>query len=78
MTSVKDICPLFRQKGLTVELKVKNLELLLDSQNIGFKANATMDDLENAIMHLKNENIANDENESENLTTTTATFPPAQ
>jgi len=59
---------------LTVELKVKNLELFLDSQNIGFNANDSMDDLENAIMHLKNENIANDENESENLTTTTATF----
>ena len=27
-------------------------------------------------MHLKNENIAKDKNESENLTTTTATFPP--
>ena len=28
MTNVKDICPLFRQKELTVEQKVKNLELI--------------------------------------------------
>ena len=73
MTNVKDICPLFCQKGLTVEVKVKNLELLLDSQNIGFNANATMDDLKNAIMHVTDENKTEDENESENLTTTAAT-----
>ena len=40
MTKVKYICPLCRQKGLTVEVKVKNLELLLDSQNIGLNENA--------------------------------------
>ena len=50
MTNVKDICPLFRQRGIDVDEKVKNLTLLMNSQIIGFNANATMDDLGEAIM----------------------------
>ena len=42
MTNVKDICPLFRQKDVTIENKVKNLKLLMDSQTVGFNANATI------------------------------------
>ena len=48
LTEVKNTCPLFRQKGLTVEQKVKNLESLIDSQ-LDFKVLADMDDLESAI-----------------------------
>ena len=69
MTNVKDVCPLFRQKGLTVAQKVKNLELLLESQSIGFTANATMDDLESAVMY--DDNNA-DENEQATLQTVKA------
>ena len=69
MTNVKDICCLFRQKGLTVEQKVKNLELFLESQSIGFNANATIDDLETAIMYATDDNIIADENEPENILT---------
>ena len=68
MTNVKDICPLFRQKGLTVTQKVKNLELLLESQSIGFTANATMEDLESAVMYESNA----DENEPGNMQPATA------
>ena len=50
MTNVKDSCPLFRQKGLSILDKVKHIELLLESQNIGLNASATMEDLENAIL----------------------------
>ena len=45
MTNVKDNCSLFRQQGIALTEKVKNLELLLESQSIGFNANATMLDL---------------------------------
>ena len=51
MTNVKDNCSLFRQQGIALTEKVKNLELLLESQSIGFNANATMEDLENAVMY---------------------------
>ena len=51
MTNVKDNCSLFRQQGIALTEKVKNLELLLESQSIGFNASATMDDLENAVMY---------------------------
>ena len=48
LNEVKKTCPLFRQKGLSVQQKVKNLEALIDSQ-LAFKALASMDDLELAI-----------------------------
>ena len=49
MTNVKDSCPLFRQKNVSVETKVKNLQLLIDAQTMGCKATATMEDLESAV-----------------------------
>ena len=49
MTNVKDSCPLFRQKNVSVETKVKNLQLLIYVQIMGYKATATMEDLESAI-----------------------------
>ena len=48
LNEVKSTCPLFRQKGLSIQLKVKNLEALIDSQ-LNFKALASMSDLEEAI-----------------------------
>ena len=89
MTNVKDSCPLFRQRGLSIETKVKHLELLMQSQTIGFNANATMDDLENAILHNEITNQEDDAFEptdnqginSENLTTLrndSAVSPPTQ
>ena len=48
LTEVKSSCPLFRQKGLSVQEKVQNLEALIDSQ-LNFKALASMSDLEAAI-----------------------------
>ena len=48
LTEVKTTCPLFRQKGLSVAHKVKNLESLIESQ-LDFKVLADMDDLESAI-----------------------------
>ena len=49
MTNVKDSCPLFRQKNVSVETKVKNLQLLIDAQTMGCEATATMEDLESAV-----------------------------
>ena len=48
LTEVKSSCPLFRQKGLSVQEKLQNLEALIDSQ-LNFKALASMSDLEAAI-----------------------------
>ena len=53
MTNVKDSCPLFRQKNVSVETKVKNLQLLIDAQTMGCKATATMEDLESAVKDLE-------------------------
>ena len=49
LTEVKNTCPLFKQKGLSVDQKVKNLESLIDSQ-LDFKVLADMGDLESAII----------------------------
>ena len=35
---------------MTIENKVKNMKLLMNSQTVGFNANATIDYLENVIM----------------------------
>ena len=61
-TTVKAVCPLFKQRGLSVEQKVKNISSLIDSQ-LDLKALADMTDLESAINAL-NEN-APDEREEE-------------
>ena len=48
LTEVKSSCPLFRQKGLTSEEKLRNLSTLITSQ-LEFRALADMEDLEEAI-----------------------------
>ena len=71
LNEVKKTCPLFRQKGLSVQQKVKNLEALIDSQ-LAFKALATMDDLELAINDACTQEISVDdtieEDEADNAT----------
>ena len=61
MTKVKANCQLLAQKNLSVEQKVKNLQLLLDSQALGLRALATMEDLEDVIQRIgpTNENEMN-------------------
>ena len=49
MTKVKSDCPLFLQKKLDTEQKIKNLKLLMHSQELGMKALATMSDLASVI-----------------------------
>ena len=49
MTEVKNTCPLFRQRGLTVDKKVKNLESLINSQ-LDFNLLADIEDLESVII----------------------------
>ena len=48
LTEVKSTCPLFWQRGLTSEEKLKNLRTLINSQ-LEFRALADMEDLEEAI-----------------------------
>ena len=48
-TNVKASCPLFRQKGLTIDQKVKNIGSLLTTQ-LEMSVEATMDDLDEAIV----------------------------
>ena len=48
-TNVKASCPLFCQKGLTIDQKVKNIGSLLTTQ-LEMSVEATMDDLEEAIV----------------------------
>ena len=48
LVDVKDTCPLFRQKGLSIDEKKRNLEALISSQ-LNFCALASMEDLEEAI-----------------------------
>ena len=63
-TTVKAVCPLFKQRGVSVEQKVKNISSLIDSQ-LDLKALADMTDLESAINALS-ENAPDDiENEEE-------------
>lgn len=57
---VKTTCPLFKQCGLTVEQKVKNLTTLITSQ-LECRVLADMMDLENAI----NNNASTTDNEAE-------------
>ena len=76
MTNVKDICPLFRQKDVTIENKVKNLKLLMDSQTVGINANVTMDDLESAIMQ-DSASIDATTNNAEEVEVSSPSPPPA-
>ena len=48
-TNVKPSCPLFRQKGLSIEQKVKNIISLISTQ-LDMRVEATMNDLEEAIL----------------------------
>ena len=48
-TTVKASCPLFKQRTLAVDQKVKNLTSLIDSQ-LDLKALADMNDLESVII----------------------------
>ena len=48
LTDVKDTCPLFRQRGLSIDEKKRNLKTLISSQ-LNFCALASMEDLEVAI-----------------------------
>ena len=47
-TNIKTTCPLFKQKGLTIKQKVRNLQSLIETQ-LDMKTLADMDDLEAAI-----------------------------
>ena len=49
MTNVKSDCPLFQQQKLSNEQKMENIGLLMESQELGLKALAIMDDLVIAI-----------------------------
>ena len=64
LTEVKTTCPLFKQKGLSVAQKVKNLESLIESQ-LDFKVLADMDDLESAIDNAEQAQIPNESFEKE-------------
>ena len=48
LTEVKSTCPLFRQKGLTITEKTKNLKTLISSQ-LEFRALADVENLEKSI-----------------------------
>ena len=48
LTNVKDTCPLFRQRGLSINEKKRNLKTMISSQ-LNFCALASMEDLDVAI-----------------------------
>ena len=60
MTNVKDSCPLFQQKNVSVETKVKNLQLLIDALTMGCKAAATMEDLDLAVQEAVDIDLENE------------------
>ena len=49
MTKIKSDCPLLLQRKINIEQKIKNLKLLMDSQELGSKALAKMSDLAKVI-----------------------------
>ena len=49
MSKVKNDCPLFLQRKVDPKQKLKNLKILIDSEELGLKALATMNDLASAI-----------------------------
>ena len=63
MTNVKNDCPLFQQRKLTVERKIENIHLLMDSQELGLKTLATMEDLVTAI----NDSAKTEESSTDNI-----------
>ena len=54
-TNVKATCPLFCQKGLTIDQKVRNIERLIGTQ-LDMQVTATMEDLESAILECSKSN----------------------
>jgi len=60
---VKATCPLFKQRGLSVEQKIKNLTTLIGSQ-LEFKVLADMDDLEKAINETASTEVTYEEMET--------------
>jgi len=48
-TMTKNDCPLFQQRKLSNQQKIENISLLMESQDLGLRALATMDDLLKAI-----------------------------
>ena len=52
LTKIKANCPLFKQRKLTIDQKVRNLKSLISAQ-LNFKSLADMSDLESAIMNTK-------------------------
>ena len=59
MLKVKASCPLFLQRKLSIEEKVKNIGLLMKSQELGMKALASMSDLAAAIHNRPEANSQN-------------------
>ena len=57
-TTVKETCPLFKQKKLTIPQKVTNIRSLITSQ-LDLKTLADMNDLEDAIKATANECVTN-------------------
>ena len=57
LTDVKSTCPLFRQKGLLLKERIKNLEALITSQ-LECRSLATLDDLEKVIFD-ETEDVSN-------------------
>ena len=69
LTEVKSTCPLFKQRGLTIDEKVKNLESLINSQ-LQFRALADMNDLEAAIAVTDEKRETENESQTETDETT--------
>ena len=63
-TNVKANCPLFRQKELTIDQKVRNLESLIGKQLV-MSVSATMEDLEEAIIECGKEMLKEPSKENE-------------
>ena len=55
LTKVKANCPLFKQRKLSIDEKVRNIKSLIDTQ-LSFKTLANMEDLESAIMSAASNN----------------------
>lgn len=61
MTKIKNDCPLFQQRKLSNQQKIENVTLLMESQDLGLKALATMDGLVKAI---SDNNVCDEEEEA--------------
>ena len=63
---MKATCPLFKQQGLSVHIKVKNLTTLASSQ-LELKVTADMEDLEKAINNASDDQMKDEDEEIENV-----------